>query len=228
MPAHTAPRKPITAYQASSYIAAFIGMALLADGLIQLLTSSFIYTWPVRLVAVLGAGLAVAAAVGYRREQAWSLGCQASCTAACIILLIFSTNDQFIRIHQVLTIASFAVLVAMLLKFRVAVVWVIVTLAVFLTGCSFLLQRMGPSIGVYGTECPDQPGGLCMGHLLGAGFPIQYMLDQPGVSIVGEISFGDQLMLHLFLADVAIYFFVLYLVWWAARSLRSRRAAPPK
>jgi hypothetical protein len=94
------------------------------------------------------------------------------------------------------------------------------TIAVALTCASLAYQRMGPETGAYGNMCADQPEGLCIGRLLGAGLPLQYVIDQPGVSIVYQLGIEDKFRIGAFLLDILFYELSLYAGLWLIKRFR--------
>ena len=101
-----------------------------------------------------------------------------------------------------------AVLMAIYLKIKLFIITTVIGLA--LTCASFACQRMGPEIGVYGNMCEDQPHGFCYGKLLGAGLPMQYVIDEPGVSVMYKLSMEDDFRIVPFLLDVLFYSAIIY------------------
>jgi hypothetical protein len=100
------------------------------------------------------------------------------------------------------------VLMATYLKIKLPVITTVIGIG--LTCASFAYQQMGPEIGVYGNECEDQPHGFCYGPLLGAGLPMQYVLDFPGVSVVYRLDSEDYFRIVPFLLDVLFYSAIVY------------------
>ena len=98
-------------------------------------------------------------------------------------------------------------------------------IAVALTCASVVYQQMGPETGVYGNMCADQPEGLCIGRLLGAGLPLQYVIDQPGVSIVYQLGPEDKFRIVPFVLDILFYDFSLYAAFWLIQRLRLQKSA---
>jgi hypothetical protein len=80
-------------------------------------------------------------------------------------------------------------------------------------------QRVGPFQGTKGNMCG--PAGQyipCVTPVVGAGFPLPYLLDDPNFSVVNSPHYGeDEFEVPLFLADVGCYGL---LVWGMARGIQ--------
>ena len=80
---------------------------------------------------------------------------------------------------------------------------IIVSIALGLTCVSFASQPAGPEIGGYGTECV--PIEDCFRPLRGAGFPLQYMTDIPGITAQDRLGVEDEFRPWAFFVDVMFY-----------------------
>ena len=78
-------------------------------------------------------------------------------------------------------------------------------------------------------DCPPAPAS-CARPVLVAGFPMPYLSDYHGISVVNRVSVvggllgEDHLHWHAFLLDALLYALALGAAWAVARRLSSRRA----
>jgi len=72
-----------------------------------------------------------------------------------------------------------------------------------ITLLSFAYQPIGPVIRQHGTECI--PLKDCFAPVRGGGFPMQYVIDYPGVSIPDSLGMEDEFRLWAFVVDVIFY-----------------------
>jgi hypothetical protein len=73
---------------------------------------------------------------------------------------------------------------------------------------SFLYQRSGPEVGYLGADCkPD-----CVVLKLNAGWPLPYVFDSMGVSVLNVLHLEDEFRLIPFIIDSVFYAVVLYLI----------------
>ena len=84
-----------------------------------------------------------------------------------------------------------------------------------ITFASFAYQKMGPGMDSYGNAgCEVQPNscvdGQMPGKVLGAGFPLQYVLDNTQTSVWYSIGFEDHFKLLPFVMDVLFYTVLMY------------------
>ena len=80
-------------------------------------------------------------------------------------------------------------------------------LALVLSGLSALVERTGPELASYGNMCGAAANNPCLEPLLKGGWPIALLFDQPGVSVVHQLSFGeDQIRIGALALNTAIYF----------------------
>ena len=83
--------------------------------------------------------------------------------------------------------------------------------------------------GEFGTECEervlyDQP---CLAPVLRGGFPLAYVIDDVGVSVVGQLTLFDLVDDFLpisFLLDILIYFLLFTGIWYWVQEFRFRNA----
>jgi len=75
-----------------------------------------------------------------------------------------------------------------------------------LTALSSFIEREGPELESYGNLCGPAANENCYRPALKGGFPFAYLLDSPGVSIEGKLSFGEDALQPMALVlDIAIY-----------------------
>lgn len=74
---------------------------------------------------------------------------------------------------------------------------------------AFVYHRAGPAIGVYGNMCGEPPEHLCYGPVLGAGFPLQFVVDVPTISVPGILSMEDDLRGQSLAIDILAYCVVI-------------------
>jgi hypothetical protein len=76
--------------------------------------------------------------------------------------------------------------------------------AIALALLSAFVERVGPELVQYG-DSDYKP-------VLKGGFPVAYLFDMPGVSVVRQLSFGeDQLFTGALMLDIAFYFALVLL-----------------
>jgi len=103
---------------------------------------------------------------------------------------------------------------------------IITAVGLGLTFASYFYQQMGPQIGSYGAECV--PIEDCSGPLLGAGYPLQYILDTPGISSPGSLGFEDKFRVLAFALDAFFYIAMTYLSYTLIRYYHARRHKSPE
>jgi hypothetical protein len=86
-------------------------------------------------------------------------------------------------------------------------------ISLVITLASFRVQRFGPEYGYLGSECkPD-----CKVMKRNAGWPVPYVYDRMGVSVMDELGVEDEFRLIPFIFDLVIYFVALIVVAAFAR-----------
>jgi hypothetical protein len=75
---------------------------------------------------------------------------------------------------------------------------------------SFTYQTAGPEVKIVGTECPVIRD--CIQPVLGGGFPVQYVVDNPGVSVRNVLALEDEYRLWPLIADTCFYICVIGLI----------------
>jgi len=79
-------------------------------------------------------------------------------------------------------------------------------LALLLTAISSNVERTGPELAAYGNLCGPTKDQLCMKPRLNGGFPLAYLFDAPGISVEGQLSFGeDEFRTAPFVFDLVVY-----------------------
>ncbi len=92
---------------------------------------------------------------------------------------------------------------------------------------ALIYQRTGPAIGVYGNLCGEPPNHLCYGPVLGAGFPLQYIVDVPTISVPGMLSLEDDIRGVSLAVDILFYCVALLTGRKLLQIIRSRKGASP-
>ena len=96
-----------------------------------------------------------------------------------------------------------------------------------LTVASTFFQQMGPEIGQYGTECV--PIENCFGPLLGGGYPIQYIVNSPGITDPTSLGSEDEFRPWALALDAVFYIAASSVVYALLRyqgARRGRRGSP--
>jgi len=149
--------------------------------------------------------------------------------------LLAMSDTPWFASFPVLVLQS-AILIAMAVRFRFRPDIKLALVACMLAGLSyFIYQRIGPAIGVYGTECGVPPNHRCYGPVLAAGFPLQYIVDIPTISVPGSLGWEDGFRGISLLLDVLIYAAVIiagrrlvHLLRIRQRDRRNRRSSSGK
>jgi hypothetical protein len=112
-------------------------------------------------------------------------------------------------------------------KFKLQPLLPVLALAVGLAAASVVVQRVGPLRLVEGEGfCPGAEP--CRVPVLGAGFPVPYLIDDPQVSVPGRVALvEDGFRAGAFLLNVAFYAGLAALVLRLARRSRGGAAAWP-
>jgi hypothetical protein len=96
--------------------------------------------------------------------------------------------------------------------FKLGLVVLAFVLASALALLSVCVERTGPELEQYGNLCGPTFDDPCYRPLLKGGFPVAYLFDMPGVSVEGQLSFGEDTLQPLaFLVDIVVYFIFILL-----------------
>jgi len=125
-----------------------------------------------------------------------------------------------------IVVVSLVILATMAAYLKAKPALIITAAGLGLTFASYFYQQMGPQIGKYGTECV--PIEDCFRPLLGAGYPLQYMLDTPGITSQGSLGFEDKFRLVAFALDGLLYIAMTYLSYTLIRYYHARRKKSPE
>jgi hypothetical protein len=92
---------------------------------------------------------------------------------------------------------------------------IVLLLGIICTFVTITYQKKGPFMGVYGNLCgPDDTGELCIRPILQGGWPLPYLLDFPGVSVPGRLSFlEDDFYFGFFMIDFFFFACCINLIW---------------
>ena len=141
-----------------------------------------------------------------------------------LAILLFFPAVSFALVGVALIAISLAILAAMAAYLKTSRAVAITALGVALALATFFYQRMGPSVGKYGTECI--PIEDCTARLLGAGYPIQYFVNQPGITSPVSLGSEDEFRLLPFALDILAFVAVAYLGSTAILLTRSKLRSP--
>ena len=96
--------------------------------------------------------------------------------------------------------------------------------ALLLTGLSSNVECNGPELASYGNLCGATQDEHCLKPRLNGGFPWAYLFDSPGISVEGQLSFGeDEVRMYPLLADLAAYAAVLTVCAYVVRRVGSAK-----
>jgi hypothetical protein len=166
------------------------------------------------------AGASAAAAREYWRRK--RRGLAVHLLAIVLLLPVVSVAPAGIPLVAV----SFAILATMAAHLKASRALVVTAFGFALTLATFLYQRMGPDVGKYGTECI--PIEDCFGPLLGAGFPLQYLVNVPGITDPTSLGGEDELRLLPFAIDTLAFSVISYLGSTALRRARLHVNSPER
>lgn len=108
---------------------------------------------------------------------------------------------------------------------RVRTLLALAAAALTLTIASARYHRVGPMRMVEGEGWCSTPG-PCAVPVLGAGFPLPYLIDNPQVSVPNAVGlFEDDFRAGAFLIDTLIYFSLVVLTFWRAQKSKKTRLA---
>jgi hypothetical protein len=197
-----------------------LGILILVWGAYKAFAEPDAHYYILSLFGLLTGSLALITAWGYWRRRTWGAYVH---FLSIIILLIAKEFTYFpgaaFWLLTCVLIASFCLLVWMSCFLRIKPIWIALVLGIGLASASYYYQRTGPSIGIYGTECAEPPHGYCYGPLLGAGFPLQFVLDVPGVSIIGRLGYEDDFLLPFYFLDAAFFGMGVFAISWLGRRI---------
>jgi len=81
-------------------------------------------------------------------------------------------------------------------------------------------------LGVVGNLCQittDNPSGLCYEPLPAGGFPLSYLYDRGGISVVGQLGPEDNFHLLPFIINMAIYSLSVFVIFLSYKNLLTNR-----
>lgn len=168
--------------------------------------------------SILVAGVSLLAAFEYWRTR--RRGIYLHTLAIVVLLPVVSLALQGVAIFVV----SLVILASMGAYLKAKPALIITAVGLGLTFASYFYQQMGPQIGKYGTECV--PIEDCLGPLLGAGYPLQYVVNTPGITDPTSLGIEDKLRLGAFALDALFYLAITYPSYTLIRYYRARRKSP--
>jgi hypothetical protein len=169
------------------------------------------------ILVTAGAGTSLLASLQYWRRRRTGIYLHVLALVVMLPLMIVIFGLTLTTVALVVSLAIVAVM-AILLKSRPAFTSLIIGLG--LTCASFFYQRMGPEIGQYGTECV--PIENCFGPLLGGGFPLQFVVNQPGHTSQTALDLWDELRFAPFALDFLLFAVATYGIFGLVRFFRER------
>ena len=205
----TADRPPFKVVVCSS-ILSLVGISFFVSGIILFGDPPSVSLIFLPAYSILIGVLSVVAAIGYWRLKSWGVYVHLLSLVQQLLLIPFLVYRGGGPIVWMGLILSFVIVVLMAVYLKIKLFIITIVIGFAITCASFAYQQMGPEIGVYGNMCDDQPHGYCYGRLLGAGLPMQYVLDQPGVSVMYELGVEDNFRIVPFLLDVLFYSAMIY------------------
>jgi hypothetical protein len=140
-----------------------------------------------------------------------------------LILQMILMSEEELCLVLLVMFLHFSILLSIAFRYRTNIVIRVFLMGYLLAGLSaFVYQRTGPAIGVYGTECGEPPNHLCYGPVLGAGFPLQYVVDRPTISIPQKLGLEDNVRGLSLAIDILVYSVAIFLSYKLVQSFRSR------
>ena len=204
---HPTSNKPPFKVMVSSGMTALIGISFLVGGVISFLHYPVLGLLFILIDSILIGVLSIAAAVSYWHLKSWGIYFHLFSIVHILLFTLFYPDEFLVWIGLII---SFPIVILMAVYLKIKMVIVSMIIGIGLTCASFACQQMGPEIGVYGNMCEDQPQDLCYDELLGAGFPVHYVLDQPGISVMYRINMEDNFRIVPFLLDFLFYCAIVY------------------
>jgi len=158
--------------------------------------------WGIAIPMTIAGGMSLVAAVG---RSSSSKRAYYVILSSMVGQLLAMSDTPWFAACPVLVLQS-AILISLAVHFRYRPDIRVILVACILAGFSFFIyQRIGPAIGVYGTECGEPPSHRCYGPVLGAGFPLQYFVDVPTISVPRSLGDEDGFRGVSLLLDVFVY-----------------------
>lgn len=154
----------------------------------------------------------IAAAWGCWLQRPWAIYAQIIALLVQIQLILFITiGIEDLNIFKPILIISFGVSVIIFVltasgRNRKPLILASIV-ALSLTIISSVYQQTGPFTGSFGNTCP---GGACIDSLLGAGFPLPYIVDSTATSVWWQLGEEDEFLPIVFGLDVCFYIVLVY------------------
>jgi hypothetical protein len=126
-----------------------------------------------------------------------------------LILFVFNFDANFRSLALIFFLAIVLCLISAVLQKTPSIIPVILA-GLGLVLLSFTYQTFGPEQKIVGTECPIIRE--CVRPVKGGGFPVQYVVDVPGISVRDVLGLEDEFRTWPFLADLCFYICLIELV----------------
>jgi hypothetical protein len=105
-------------------------------------------------------------------------------------------------------------------RHKVILVTTIMILSIAFTLASFQYQRFGPEYGYLGNECKPE----CLVLKLNGGWPLPYVFDRMGISVMNVLHIEDEVRLVPFFIDIGFYAVTIFSIVICSRWLIQMRS----
>jgi hypothetical protein len=102
------------------------------------------------------------------------------------------------------------------MKIKLRWILIILLVSITFTLLSFSYQRFGPEVGYLGADCrPD-----CEVLKLNAGWPLPFVFDSMGVSVINVLHLEDEFRPTPFIIDIGFYTVILMITYISVERIR--------
>ena len=136
------------------------------------------------------------------------------------LILLRDYSFQFLLLLLVF-LFSLVMFICTALLLKINPNFTITLIGLALAMLSFAYQPSGPTIRKVGTECI--PLEDCYRPVRGGGFPIQYVIDFPGITFPDVLGSEDDFRFWAFVLDFVFYMGLVQLVYRLTRYLHARK-----
>jgi hypothetical protein len=145
-------------------------------------------------------------------------------TIGVLILLVFNFDARFLFLMVVFALSIvFGLIAAILWKTKPIIPILLAGLG--LTILSFTYQPYGPESKIVGTECSIIRE--CVRPVRGGGFPVQYIVDNPGITARDVLGLEDEFRAWSFIANFSFYVCLIELARMVIGSFKLREKQKP-